>query len=327
MCRRFPRLASISSAPTMPQTLLAVRIFTSACLIAVAMLARAATAEQHAPIVLWPAGAPNEPAPSVQTIGEEHDATKPSDAQIAGQPVVRWANVRQPTLTIYSPEASRNTGMCLLVCPGGGYHILAMDLEGTEVCEWLNSIGVTGALLKYRVPRREGLPKHAAPMQDAQRAMGILRQRAQEFAINPGRIGMLGFSAGGHLTAAVSTNDSQRQYSAVDDADRQSCRPDFAVLIYPGGLIDTATGRLSTELKVDHETPPTFLAMTADDPVGPEGLLVYAGALKKAGVPVELHLYPRGGHGYGLRRTEVAATSWPDRLAEWLKDQQPSDAN
>jgi acetyl esterase/lipase len=268
-------------------------------------------------ISLWSG---HEPGP-VPTLAAEVDTTKPNGDLIAGRRVIRLGNVSHPTLTIYKPEAARDTGAAVLVCPGGGYSILAMDLEGTEVCEWLNSIGVTGALLKYRVPLGEGKHPKAAPLQDAQRALGLLRQRAAEFHLNPDRIGVLGFSAGGHLAANLSNNYATRTYPLVDEADKTSCRPDFCVLIYPGYLVIKEKGdAINPDLSVEAaKTPPTFLVMAEDDPVRVENALLYYVALKKAGVPAEMHLYPKGGHGYGLRRTEATVTSWPDRMADWMR--------
>lgn len=277
----------------------------------------ARAADSPAAIPLWPGRAPGETA----DLAEEKDLTKPTDDLIAGRRLIRLGHVSRPTLTVYRPPADRDTGAAVLVCPGGGYHILALDLEGTEVCDWLNSIGVTGVVLKYRVPRREGREPHAAPLQDAQRALGILRHRAAEFGIDPRRIGTLGFSAGGHLAAALSTNP-ERTYPPVDAADAVSCRPDFAVLVYPGYLaVKEQNDRLPAELKVGAETPPTFLVMAQDDPVRVENVLHYSLALQQAKVPFELHVYPKGGHGYGLRRTELPVTTWPDRVADWMKAQ------
>lgn len=273
-------------------------------------------AEPAKTIGLWPNGAPGEKG----NIGGERDMTKPSDELIAGRRVIRLGNVSNPTISIYHPPADKDTGAAVMVCPGGGYHILAMDLEGTEVCDWLNSMGVTGVLLKYRVPKREGLEKYAAPLQDAQRAMGLMRSRAKEWGIDPQRIGVLGFSAGGHLSAALSCNYERRSYPTVDGADSVSCRPDFAILIYPGGLVMKEKGdRIALELNITANTPPTFLAMAADDPVRMENAVFYTVALKNARVPVELHVYPTGGHGYGLRRTKELVTTWPDRAAEWMR--------
>ena len=268
------------------------------------------------PIVLWPKGAPGEKG----DIGEEKDTTGPSSQLIAGKRVIRLGNVSNPTLTVYSPDKAKNTGAAVLVFPGGGYSILALDLEGTEVCEWLNSIGVTGILVKYRVPARKGLPVYAAPLQDAQRAMGYVRQHALEWNIDPQKIGVLGFSAGGHLAAALSTNFEKRTYDAVDAADQVSCRPDFAVVIYPGLLVPRNNpDKLNPEFTVTAATPPTFLAQAEDDPVRVENSLFYYQALLKAKAPVEMHLYPVGGHGYGLRRTDKLVTTWPSRAEEWMR--------
>ena len=190
----------------------------------------------------------------------------------------------------------------MLVFPGGGYNILALDLEGTEICEWLNTLGVTAVLVKYRVPARAGQPRYAAPLQDAQRAIGMVRQRAGELGLDVKRIGVLGFSAGGHLAAAASTNFGSRTYDAVDAADTVSCRPDFTVLIYPAYLTVKEQGdKVAPELKVTGDTPPTFLVQTEDDGVRVETSLFYYAALRNAKVPAEMHLYPTGGHGYGLR--------------------------
>lgn len=269
------------------------------------------------PLPLWPGKAPGE----TREYPPEADTTKPKDNLVAGRPVIRTGNVVSPTLTVYSPPAEKNTGAAVLVCPGGGYNILALDLEGTEVCEWLNSFGVTGILLKYRVPKRDGVPRHAAPLQDAQRALGLVRQRAADYGIDPRRIGVLGFSAGGHLAAALSNNHTTRTYEAIDAADQVSCRPDFTVLIYPAYLtVKEQNDAVAPELPVSAtNTPPTFIAMTADDQVRVETGLFYYLALKNAKVPVEMHLYPKGGHGYGLRRTALDVTSWPDRVGDWLK--------
>jgi acetyl esterase/lipase len=265
---------------------------------------------------LWPAGAPDEK----ETLGEERDMTKASDGKVAGTNVIRLGNVSVPTLTLYRPPAGRDTGTAVLVCPGGAYRILAMDLEGTEVCAWLNSLGVTAALLKYRVPLRAEREKHAAPLQDAQRAMSLLRHRAKEFGLNPERFGVLGFSAGGHLAAVLSTGGNTRTYAAIDNVDEKNCRPDFTLLIYPAYLTVKEQGdKLAPELNVTAQTPPAFVAMTQDDPVRVENALYYTLALKQAKVPVELHVYPTGGHGYGLRPTKEVVTTWPARASEWMQ--------
>jgi acetyl esterase/lipase len=268
-------------------------------------------------IALWPGSAPGDTV----TLPPEADQTKPADKLIAGRPIIKLGNVSTPTIAIYSPDPAKNTGAAVLVCPGGGYSILALDLEGTEVCEWLNSIGVTGVLLKYRVPKRAGTEKHGPPLQDAQRALGLVRSRAGELGVDPRRIGVLGFSAGGHLAAVLSNQHAMRTYPAIDAAYAVSCRPDFTVLIYPAYLtVKEQHDAVAPELPVSAtNTPPTFIAMTEDDTVRVETGLFYYLALKNAKVPAEMHLYPRGGHGYGLRRTENDVTAWPDRAAVWMK--------
>jgi len=268
-----------------------------------------------APIPLWPKEAPGEKG----GLGEEKDTTGAKGGLVAGKSVIRLGNVSQPTLTIYRPTKDKDTGAAVIICPGGGYNILAYDLEGSEICEWLNSIGVTGVLLKYRVPKRPGLEKHTAALQDAQRAVGLVRSRVTELGLDPKRIGILGFSAGGHLAAAACNNFDKRTYEPVDEADKASCRPDFAFLIYPAYLTVKEQGdKVSPELPITANTPQTFLAMTQDDGVRVESALFYYLALKQAKVPAELHLYPTGGHGYGLRPSTHGVTTWPKRAEEWM---------
>ena len=293
---------------------MSTRRFRSLVILGVLLFPKVAlTAVAPTPIDLWPGTAPGE----TKDLGKEQDTTKTNDNLVAGKRVIRLGNVSKPTLTIYEPSKVKPTGAAVLVCPGGAYYVLALDLEGTEVCEWLNSIGVTAALLKYRVPRRAGLEKHAAPLQDAQRAMSLLRQRAPQLGIDPRRLGVLGFSAGAHLSAVLSTT-TERTYPLVDDADQTEVRPSFTVLIYPAYLTEVGE-KVVPELKITTNTPPTFIAMTQDDPVRVEGALYYSLALKQAKVPAELHIYPTGGHGYGLRRTKDVVTTWPDRVVEWMK--------
>jgi acetyl esterase/lipase len=192
------------------------------------------------------------------------------------------------------------------------------------VAAWLNSIGVTGIVLKYRVPRRPGTPGDQAPPQaqmDAQRAISLVRSRAKELGIDPKRIGMLGFSAGGHLTAWTATNFDRRSYEPLDEIDKESCRPDFAVLIYPGYLVPKDKSELAPDVRVSKETPPTFFAHAGDDGVSPLNSVVMYHALKKAGVPAELHVYASGGHGFGLRPTGKPCATWPQRCAEWMSAQ------
>jgi acetyl esterase/lipase len=268
------------------------------------------------PVRLWPGPAPGDTG----GLGAEADTTGPTDRLVAGRPVVRTGNVADPTITLYRVPADRNTGAAVVVCPGGGYHILAMDLEGTEACDWLNSIGVNAVLLKYRVPKREGRPQYAAPLQDAQRAVGLVRAHARDWGVDPARIGVLGFSAGGDLCATLCAHSGTRTYPRVDEADDASCRPDFQVLIYPAYLTkEGSSDALVPEVEVGASTPPTFLAMAQDDPVHVENVLVYAQALQRAKVPMELHVYPSGGHGYGLRPSQDYVTTWPRRAADWMR--------
>ncbi|MGB8166768.1 MAG: alpha/beta hydrolase [Chthoniobacteraceae bacterium] len=268
------------------------------------------------PIALWPDAVPGETG----TLPPEQDMSKPTDKPVGGKPLIRLGNVSRPTITVFPAPKEKNTGAAVVVCPGGGYSILALDLEGSEVCEWLNSIGVTGVLLKYRVPGRKDQPPRLAPLQDAQRAIGLVRSRAAEWGIDPNRIGILGFSAGGHLAANASNNYEPRAYPAVDDADKESCRPDFAVLVYPAYLTLKDKGdELAPEMKITAQTPQTFMVMAQDDPIRVEGPIYYSLALKREKVPFELHVYPTGGHGYGLRPSEHNVTTWPARVAEWMK--------
>lgn len=272
-------------------------------------------AEPGKPILLWPQGAPDEKG----SIGPEHDSQKPSDPLIAGRPVAKITNVTAPTITFFPAPAGNNTGATVVVFPGGGYQILAMDLEGTEVCQWLNSIGVNGVLLKYRVPPRPGLAHSALPLEDAQRALGMVRSHATEWHLDPNRVGVLGFSAGGNLAALISNNYEKRTYKPADAVDDVSCRPDFAILIYPAYLTANNAGKeISPELPVSSKTPPTFLVQTEDDPVHVENSLVYYRALKDAHVPAEMHLYSQGHHGYGLRPTDLPVTHWPALAEQWL---------
>jgi acetyl esterase/lipase len=286
-------------------------------------LAFALTAQQsewkqpagQATLELWPNGAPG---PNTAT-GPEADTTTAKENLVAGKRVVRLGNVAKPTLTLYAAKGMA-TGAAIVVFPGGGYHILAMDLEGTEVCDWLTSIGVACVLVKYRVPETGPLPKSAAALQDAQRAVGIARAHAAEWKIDPKRIGVLGFSAGAHLSAALSTHFEKRLYERVDAADDVSCRPDFAVIVYPGYLaVAEQNFAQNSEILVTQQTSPSFIVQAEDDPVHVENATVYFLALKNAKVPAELHIYADGGHGYGLRKTELPVTGWPRLVETWLR--------
>ena len=275
----------------------------------------------HTQVPIWPGAVPD-----AQPVVRPEVATAENKSVVAGRPWVVVGKVTQPTMTVYSPEG-KNTGAAVVVFPGGGYQILAIDLEGTEVCDWFTSRGITCVLLKYRVPgerlspKSGAYPKSPVALEDAQRTVGLVRFRATEWHIDPHKIGVLGFSAGGHLVAAISTHFGKRLYPAVDAADKESCRPDFAVGLYPGHMLENTSGafELNPYIPVSSQTPPTFLVQAEDDPVDTvKNSLVYYIALKKAGVPVEMHLYAHGGHGFGLRRTNLPITGWPQLMETWL---------
>ncbi len=249
----------------------------------------------HITLPLWPGGAPGaQPNPE-----PEGDTTTAKDHIVAGKPVIHIGNVSTPTLTVYSPKTG-NTGVGIVVFPGGAYKILAIDLEGTEVCDWLTSEGITCVLVKYRVPDTGPYPKSAAALQDAQRALGMVREHAAEWHIDPNRIGVLGFSAGAHLAAALSTHFDQRLYDPVDAADKLSCRPDFAVIVYPGYLaLAEQNFAPNPEIHPTVQTPPSFIVQAEDDTVHVENAIVYFMALKNAGVPAELHIYAQAGMATG----------------------------
>lgn len=276
----------------------------------------------HTQIPLWP----GTPPQSRQGVGAEavHYAVDPGTGVrklIGGEPYSYIENVTQPTITVYAPTKG-NTGAAVIVYPGGGFSVLAMDLEGTEVCDWLTSNGVTCVLLKYRVPcllvgpYRECAQAH----QDAQRAMRIVRSRAREWKIDPQRIGVLGFSAGAHM-AIMSSTRFDRRYAAVDAADSVSARPDFALVLYPGRMAYRHTNFAPNPgIQVTERTPPTFLVHAYDDDMNPvENSMLYAAALRKARVPAEIHVYAKGGHAFGLRRTGLSASGWPQLAEAWLR--------
>jgi len=296
-----------------------MRLLISAVLLAVSTPLLAQTpswppSPDHLTMPLWPTEAPGAQANPIP----EGDTTTAKDNRPAGKPVIRIGNVSNPTLTLYTPK-DKNTGAAVVVFPGGGYRILAIDLEGTEVCDWLNSAGITCILVKYRVPEAGPYPKSSAPLQDAQRAVGIVRAHAAEWHIDPSRIGVLGFSAGAHLAAALSTHFDHRLYDPIDASDKLSCRPDFAVIVYPGYLaLAEQNFAPNADIHPTAQTPPTFLVQAEDDTVHVENSVVYFLALKNAKVPAELHIYSQGGHGYGLRRTELPVTTWPQTVEIWL---------
>ena len=303
------------------------RVCVIAFLAAVALTVAASHAAAAEPEVLdvWPAGAvPGEP-------GSDLSPGRPRDdpPKVASRSITLITDVTKPTLTLYRAPKDNNTGTAVVVCPGGGYHVLAWDHEGTEVAEWLNSVGVTAVILRYRVPVRQGRPRHELPLMDIQRAVSLVRSKAGEWGVDPQRIGVLGFSAGGNLSALACTNHQRRTYEAKDDVDKVSCRPDFGVLIYPAWLVEEDESKkqpveplkLKAEFPVDEKTPPMFLAHAHDDPIRVESSVAMYLALKKANVPADLHVYATGGHGFGLRQTESPSTTWPKRCEEWMRSQ------
>jgi acetyl esterase/lipase len=278
----------------------------------------------HTQVRIWP-GTPPDAHPVKD---KEFALSSGTKFLVAGKPATEVDNVTQPTMTVYSPKG-KNTGTAIIVFPGGGFYVLAIDLEGTEACDWLTSMGITCVLLKYRVPDsgphhdagRQKYPKAPLALQDAQRTMRLIRFHAAEYHVDPHKIGVLGFSAGGYLVADISTNYDKLVYPVVDEADKMSCRPDFAVALYPGHLRASRDGLgLNPRIPVTRETPPTLLVQAEDDHVdNVNDALVYYIALKRAGVPVEMHLYAQGGHAFGLRRTKMPITAWPELMETWLR--------
>lgn len=281
----------------------------------------------HTQTRIWPGAVPD-----AQPVTGPEISTKVNDQLVAGKPWIYVERVSQPTMTVYSPTG-KNTGVAVVVFPGGGYRGLAIDLEGTEVCDWLTSSGITCVLLKYRVPfsgphweeqcKCQVIPKAPLALQDAQRTIGLVRLHSTEWHIDPHKVGVLGFSAGGHLVAATSVHFEKRVYPKIDAADQQSCRPDFAVALYPGHLsVRGGSLELNPDIAahITARTPPTFLLQNEDDHVDSiwDSLSYYAG-LQKAGVPVEFHSYAEGGHAFGLRRTKYPATAWPQLVEIWLR--------
>jgi acetyl esterase/lipase len=253
-------------------------------------------------INLWPGKVPGEfkekQPPVIDTSNKDN--------------IIRFDEVTNPTLEVYLPDPMLRNGSSVIVCPGGGYQILAYDLEGTEIAAWLNRLGYTAFVLQYRIPnKREGA------LQDAQRAIRIVKANSQKWNITPENIGIMGFSAGGSLSARTSTNFNKKTYVPVDKFDSLSCRPFFTMLIYPAYLDQGPNLTLTPELELSKDVPPIFIFQTADDPYG-NSALVMAGALRNAKLPVELHLLSSGGHGYGLRPGKVAAETWPLLAEKWL---------
>lgn len=282
----------------------------------------------HIQIPIWPTGK----MPDALSDTKPESVKMRADSLVAGKPWTEIFNVSQPTMTVYSPKIN-NTGTAIVVFPGGGFNGLAIDLEGTEVCHWLTSHGISCVLLKYRVPDSGPAwhenchchihPKAPTALEDAQRTIGLLRLNASKWHINPNKIGVLGFSAGGYMVADISTHFSRRAYKPVDSADEKSCRPNFAIALYPGHMQkEGKEGEefvLNPNIHFTKESPPTFLLQAEDDPVDTinYSLLYYMG-LKNAGVPVEMHLYANGGHAFGLRHTKFPITQWPQLTLRWL---------
>jgi len=281
-------------------------------------IANFAPAAEPLIVNVWPGKPPGE----TKALPPEQDVNKPDDKPVGDRKIIKLTNVSTPTLSVYRPSAERANGTAIIVCPGGGHSILAFDHEGTEVAEWLNTLGVTGIVLKYRVPFRNPDKRWEAAVQDAQRAVRVARSRAKEWNIDPERLGILGFSAGGETAGRAAMLHAKRQYAAVDAIDDVSCRPDFAALIYPGGLDDKSTPwTLKSDVHVDANTPPMFFAHAADDRVPAAQSVLLFTELRKVSVPAELHVYASGGHGYGMRKTGHPVNTWPDRCADWLRDQ------
>ncbi len=262
-----------------------------------------------AELPLWTGPAPGEP----------EKPAKPQVMDPGKDNIIRAHDVAQPVIAVYAPPAAQATGTAVIICPGGGYSILAMDLEGTEVARWLNGCGVTAVLLTYRVPARAGHPSYQAAVQDVQRALSTVRSHAAEWGITPGRIGALGFSAGGHAVAIAAAGALPRQYAAADAVDQLACRPDFAMLIYPAYMVAKGTMTLNPEVTPAADAPPSFIVYAEDDPLGCENGIAYQLALKNLKIPVELHVYPDGGHGFGLRPSAHPTSTWPARAKEWFQ--------
>ena len=274
---------------------------------------------------LWAAGTSLRKPQS----GDRPEGTGNGTGLVAGR---RWhwaSYVTRPTMTVYRPKG-RNIGTAMLVLPGGGFEVLAMDLEGTEICDWVVQQGMTCAVLKYRVPQiwpsengKQTRPEVLLGLEDAQRAMGLLRQQASSYGINPHKIGVIGFSAGAYLVANMS-NTEERSYPVADAADRQSPRPDFAVVAYTARMLDDSKGRNSLELKswvkISPKAPPTLIFHAMNDPMDPiRQPMAYGLALSDAGVPVDMRLYAKGGHAFGMRPTaDPISREWPEQLKQWM---------
>jgi acetyl esterase/lipase len=301
------------------------RIGWAVALVVWSLAAWPAAAEKPLVIDLWPDKVP--PGDDAGTIGEEKFIELKVNGkpyEVAGKPTKWLTNVTRPTLTVYRPEKEKDPKAAVLICPGGGYHNLGWDVEGEEVAEWLNSLGITGIILKYRVPRRPGEAKTEpapGPLKDAQRAVSLVRSKAKEWGIDPRRVGMVGFSAGGHLVGATATNFEKRAYEPIDDVDRVSCRPDFAVMAYSGYFKVKDRDELSPTIRVTGDAPPLFFVHASDDPISDvENSVIAYRALKRAGVSAELHVYATGGHGFGVRPSDQPCAGWTRACADWMRN-------
>ena len=259
------------------------------------------------------------PAP-LATPAEKPETYLPPDAGMDPD-ITRLGNVSEPSLTVYHPPAGRRTGACVLICPGGGYYILAMKHEGTQVAEWLNSVGVTAAVLKYRVPSPKGEPAQLRPLLDAQRAMSLLRRHAQAWGVNPKRVGVLGFSAGGHLAAWLLCEGNRRPPAYPAATSDPPCRPDFGILVYPAYLATPEREREQPVVRAEEKPGPVFFVHAADDKLGPENSIEFFRALQKTGVAAELHVFQEGGHGFGMLKQGKPVNDWPARCADWMRAQ------
>ncbi|MFM9029323.1 MAG: alpha/beta hydrolase [Opitutaceae bacterium] len=264
---------------------------------------------------VWPGTPPGDS----KELPPEADQTKDTDRLIGGRRIIKLGNVSRPQLAVFRPTKEKDTGAAVVICPGGGFNILAYDLEGTEVAEWLNRLGVTGIVLKYRVPARDPAQRWLAAVQDAQRAVSLVRGRAAEWGLDSNRIGVLGFSAGGTTAAYTALSGTTRHYAPIDRFDQVACRPDFALLIYTGGFVERGQTTLRSDVAIGPGAPPFFLVHAFDDGVPVQNSLLLAAEVKKHGGSAEVHVYDTGGHGYGLRHVpELPVTTWPARAAEWL---------
>lgn len=259
-------------------------------------------------------------APPLAVPSDKPEAYMPLDAGMDPD-ITRLGQVTEPSLTVYRPEAGKGNGACVLICPGGGYYILAMKHEGTQVAEWLTGLGVTAAVLKYRVPAPQGEPAHLRPLLDAQRAMVLLRQNAGSWGVDPRRIGVLGFSAGGHLAAWLLCEGNRRAAGYPGGDGEPSCRPDFGVLVYPAYLARAERQREQPTVRAEEKPGPVFFVHAADDGLGPENSLEFFLELRKAGVAGEVHVYQQGGHGFGMLKQGKPVNDWPARCGEWMKAQ------